>query len=150
VAVQTFRASKTSFAAQSVEGHQRLALEGDWRDEVRELGAGALFVPIGQPRARLVMALLEPKAPDSLAAWGEFSNAFEQKEYMESYVAEEVARAQLAADPALAQAFADKLRDDPAFAKDPQARLEFFARRHSSWDERFNLYPVLRTAKAPR
>ena len=150
IAVESFRASKTSFGAQSVEGHQRLALEGDWQAEVRELAAGALFVPIAQPKARLVMALLEPKAPDSLAAWGQFNNAFEQKEYMERYVAEEVARQQLAADPALAAAFAAKLRDDAAFAKDPDARLQFFARRHSSWDERFNLYPVLRTATAPR
>jgi hypothetical protein len=35
------------------------------------------------------MALLEPQAPDALAAWGRFNNAFEQKEYMEEYVAEE-------------------------------------------------------------
>ena len=78
------------------------------------------------------------------------NNAFEQKEYMEDYVAEEVARAQLAADPALAAEFARKIKEDPAFAKSPQARLGFFARRHSSWDERFNLYPILRTATIPR
>ncbi len=57
---------------------------------------------------------------------------------------------QLAADPALAAEFARKLQEDPEFAKDPDARLQFFARRHSSWDERFNLYPVLRTATVPR
>jgi hypothetical protein len=28
--------------------------------------------------------------------------------------------------------------------------LEFFYRRHSSWDERFNLYPVFRTANSPQ
>ena len=148
--VEAFRASKASFGAQSVEGHQRLMLEGDWKPETREIGAGALYVPIAQVKARLVMALFEPKAPDSLAAWGEFNNAFEQKEYMEDYVAEDVAREQLAADPALAAEFARKIQDDAAFAKDPQARLQFFARRHSSWDERFNLYPVLRTATVPR
>ena len=38
------------------------------------------------------MALLEPQAPDSLAAWGAFNNHFEGKEYMDSYVAEAVAR----------------------------------------------------------
>jgi len=108
-----------------------------------------LFVPIDQPAARLVMGLLEPQAPDSLAAWGEFNNAFEQKEYMEDYVAEEVARQQLVDDPALAAQFTAKLRDNPEFAKNPSARLQFFSRRHSSWDERFNLYPVLRTAAAP-
>jgi len=87
-----FRATSTSFSGASVEGHQRLKLEGAWATETRGVGTGALFVPIAQPKARLVMSLLEPKAPDSLAAWGELSNAFEQKEYMEAYVAEDVAR----------------------------------------------------------
>jgi hypothetical protein len=147
--VETFRADKVGFAPGSFESHQRLTLEGSWKAEPRALGKGALFVPIAQPKARLVMALLEPQAPDSLLAWGAFNNAFERKEYMEEYVAEDVAREQLAADPALAAQFAAKLANDPAFAKSAAARLEFFARRHASWDERLNLYPVLRTAVAP-
>jgi len=148
--LEVFRADKTAFAADSVEGHQRLTLEGGWKPEARDVEAGALFVPMSQPKARLVMALLEPQAPDALAAWGEFNNAFERKEYMEAYVAEDVARAMLAKDRKLKAAFEQKLKDDPAFAKDPAARLEFFSRRHSSWDERFDLYPVLRTAVAPK
>jgi hypothetical protein len=112
------------------------------------VGGGALFVPIAQPRARLVMALLEPQAPDSLLQWGVFNNAFEAKEYMEAYVAEAVAREMLAADPALKLAFERRLRDDPAFAGDPSARLRFFHRRHPSWDERLDLYPVLRVDHA--
>jgi hypothetical protein len=60
-----------------------------------------------------------------------------------------VARAQLAADPALAAQFRQKLADEPEFAKNPRARLEFFARRHTSWDERLNLYPVMRVDVAP-
>ncbi|HWW04046.1 M14 family zinc carboxypeptidase [Collimonas sp.] len=148
-ALETFRATKTSFDPQSLESHQSLKLQGAWHSETRDLGAGALFVPIAQAKARLVMALLEPLAPDSLAAWGRFNNAFEKKEYMEAYVAEDVAREQLAADPALAAEFRTKLAADPEFAKDPAARLEFFARRHTSWDERYNLYPVMRTAVVP-
>jgi hypothetical protein len=66
---------------------------------------------------------------------------------MEEYVAEEVAREQLDADPALRAEFQKKLDTDPDFEKSPQKRLEFFARRHASWDERYNLYPVLRTAQ---
>jgi hypothetical protein len=51
---------------------------------------------------------------------------------------------------ALAAEFKRKLSDDPEFAKSPAARLEFFARRHPSWDERFNLYPVMRFAVTPK
>ncbi|MES2153098.1 MAG: M14 family metallopeptidase [Pseudomonadota bacterium] len=148
-AVETFRADKATFAGGSFESHQRLTVLGAWKNEPRPVTKGALFVPIAQPKARLVMAMLEPQGPDSLLAWGEFNNAFERKEYMEEYVAEDVAREQLAADPALAAEFKAKLESDPAFAKNGRARLEFFARRHASWDERFNLYPVMRIAVAP-
>jgi len=68
---------------------------------------------------------------------------------MEPYVAEEVARAMLAKDPALRARFEQKLRDDADFAANPRARLDFFYRLHPSWDERYNLYPVLRTARVP-
>jgi hypothetical protein len=148
-AVETFRANKVTFATSPNESHQRLTLEGAWKLEARDIRAGALFVSIAQPKARLVIELFEPKAPDSLVAWGEFNNAFEKKEYMEDYVAEEVARAQLKADPALAAQFQSKLAADPAFAGDPEARLEFFYRRSPSWDERLDLYPVMRVAAAP-
>ncbi|MBP6799318.1 MAG: peptidase M14, partial [Luteimonas sp.] len=76
--------------------------------------------------------------------------AFERKEYMEAYVAEAVAREMLAADPRLRAEFERRLREDQAFAADPSARLEFFHRRHASWDERLDLYPVLRTDSVPR
>jgi hypothetical protein len=147
--VGSFRARKVTLGTASFEGHQRAALDGAWGHELRSVGKGALFVPLAQPKARLVMALLEPQAPDSLAAWGFFNNAWEHKEYMEDYVAEEVARAQLAAEPGLAAEFQERLRSDPAFARSAHARLEFFARRHSSWDERYQLYPVLRLDVAP-
>ncbi|WP_372391024.1 M14 family metallopeptidase [Xanthomonas sp. NCPPB 3582] len=145
--VQSFRAEDTRFAARSNEGHQTVEVSGQWREERRAVPAGSLFVPIAQPKARLVMAMLEPQAPDSLLQWGFFNTAFERKEYMEAYVAEDVARDMLARDAGLKAQFEQRLANDTTFAADPQARLEFFARRHSSWDERYQLYPVLRTAQ---
>jgi hypothetical protein len=142
--VQTFRATQVKPAAGTFEARPAMSVEGAWSVERRDIGAGALFVPIAQPKARLVMSLLEPQAPDSLLAWGFFAAAFERKEYMEGYVVEGVARSMLATDPALKAQFEQRLRDDPAFAASPDARLDFFHRRHPSWDERFELYPVYR------
>jgi hypothetical protein len=113
-----------------------------------DVAPGTLFVPIAQPKARLVAALFEPKAPDSFVAWGLFNGAFERKEYMEAYVAEQVAREQLARDPALAREFEQRLLTDPAFVASPAARLEFFERRHPSWDARPETYPVYRVDAA--
>ena len=147
--VQAFNADKVAFAATPMEGHQRTTLSGAWTPASTDLGAGALFVPIAQPKARLLMAILEPQAPDSMAAWGLFNNSFERKEYMEGYVAEEQARLMLARDPALKAAFEQKLKDDPEFAKSPRARLDFFYRRHPAWDAGYDHYPVLRTDRVP-
>ena len=147
--VESFIADKTMLAATSVEGHQRATLAGDWKPESRDFRAGALFVPIAQPKARLVMNLLEPRAPDSLAAWGAFNNAFEQKEYMEDYVAEEQAEAMLAKDPALKAEFDKRLHEDADFAKSPGRRLDFFYRRHRAWDADTGRYPVVRLDRAP-
>ncbi len=145
VQAQTFMADSAKFAPNSVEGHQRVNLEGKWHNSTTDISAGSLYVPIAQAKARLVVNILEPLAPDSMAAWGDFNNAFEQKEYMEPYVAEEQARLMMARDPALKASFEKELRDDANFAKDPYARLNFFYLRHQAWDSGFNRYPVMRT-----
>lgn len=131
----------------------RVQLEGNWsaapESLVNSLAPGALFVPVGQPLGRLIVALFEPQAPDSLAAWGFFNACFEQKEHMEPYVAEQIAADMLARDATLREEFAARLKADAGFASNPSDRLEFFMRRHSSWDERYNLYPVLRLDVPP-
>lgn len=148
-AVQVFEADNVKFAPTPVEGHQRATVAGQWTSATVDVPAGTLFVPIAQPKARLLMTILEPQASDSMAAWGMFNNAFERKEYMEGYVAEEQARLMLARDPALKAAFEQKVKNDPDFAKSPRARLDFFYRRHPAWDAGYNRYPVLRTDVAP-
>jgi hypothetical protein len=136
------------FQPQSYEGHQPVALKGEWNREKQALPAGSLYVPVAQPGVLLVAHLLEPVGPDSLAAWGFFNTAFERKEYMEEYVLEPWARELLARDPAVKAAWEQRLKD-PAFAADPRARMQFFYERHPAYDARFNLYPVFRLDAAP-
>ena len=148
LALETFRATQASFDKPPFEGRSSPTLKGEWKAETREVPAGSLYVPLAQPKARLILALLEPLASDSFAEWGFFNGAFEQKEYMEPYVAEQVAREMLK-DPAVAQEFQRRLDSDDAFAHDPDARLDFFYRRSPSWDERRDLYPIYRVEQAP-
>jgi murein tripeptide amidase MpaA len=144
VRATVFRAREVQFSSAPFEGRMRAQLDGAWSEELVDIESGALFVPITQSLARLVAALFEPRAPDSFAAWGFFNACFEQKEQMEPYVAEQVAAQLLAAEPALREEFTAKLKADPYFAASPSDRLEFFLRRHVSWDQRYNLYPVMR------
>lgn len=142
---EVFRATGMRFASAPCEGRMPLTLQGNWEPSTQSLPAGSLFVPIAQPRARLVMTLLEPQAPDSLAAWGYFNAHFEHKEYVEPYVTEIFAQQMLEHDPVLADEFHRRLAQDPEFAAQPGARRAFFQRRHSSWDARFAMYPILRS-----
>lgn len=145
--VEVFRATEVRWAKQSSEGRVAVTAQGAWAAERRAVPAGSLWVPIAQPKARLVMALLEPLAPDSYVSWGFFNSAFERREYMEAYVAEQVGEEMLARDAAVRTEFERRLANDAEFRASPAARLEFFYQRHPAWDERFNLYPVLRVAE---
>lgn len=142
--VEEFRIARAQFSPEPFEGRQRVALSGEWQVAQRDVPAGSLFVPISQKHSRLTVALLEPQAPDSLAAWGFFNACFEQKEQIEPYVAEQIAKALFDSNTDLQAEFARKLKDDPGFAADPVARLDFFCRRHASFDDRRHLYPILR------
>jgi hypothetical protein len=146
--VEAFRAETVAFDP-PFEGRTRARLTGGWKRERLDLPVGSLFVPIAQPRARLALHMFEPTAPDSLVGWGFFNVAFERREYMEAYVAEEEARKMLEADPELRRTFEAKVASDAAFAKDPAARLDFFYRRHPAFDARWNLVPVYRVDATP-
>jgi hypothetical protein len=145
IKAEAFRATEVNFSAAPFEGRMRTQLTGAWHEEMYALEQGALFAPVAQPLARLLVALFEPRAPDSFAAWGLFNACFEQKEHMEAYVAEQIAQEMIDQDPRLATQFWSCCEQDAAFAASPAARLEFFLRRHASWDTRYNLYPVRRT-----
>jgi hypothetical protein len=71
------------------------------------------------------------------------NRAFEQKEYMENYVAEDVALEMLK-KPEIKREFEAKLKADPEFAKNSDKRFDYFYRKHSSWDTRFNRYPIFK------
>jgi len=147
--VEVLRATRVTRPAGTFEGHGTLTLEGTWAREQRTMAAGSLFVPVAQPKARLLIKLLEPRDPDSFASWGFFNTAFERREYMEAYVAETVASEMLAKDPQLKREFERRLSEEAEFARSPAARLEFFYQRHPAWDANFNLYPVVRVATPP-
>ncbi|MBS2037793.1 peptidase M14 [bacterium] len=145
--LEAFRADSADFGKRSFEGRQQLTVKGQWRTENQTLAPGSLWVPIAQPNSRLLLALLEPTAPDSLLSWGFFNGYFEQKEYMEEYVAERVGQEMMAQRPDIAAEFLQKLANEPEFAQNPRARLDFFYRHHPSYDQKFNLYPVFRSAE---
>ncbi|SET80938.1 M14 family zinc carboxypeptidase [Stigmatella erecta] len=146
--VEVFRATDIQRRPQTFEGRAVLNVQGEWKPGTQPLPAGTLYVPVAQRGVEVLAHLLEPLAPDSLLTWGFFNAHFEQKEYIEEYVLEPYAQELLAKDATVKAAWEQRLKE-PAFAADPQARIQFFAGRHPSFDARFNLYPVFRTATPP-
>jgi Zinc carboxypeptidase len=147
IQAEGYQLDHPQWGSQPFEGHLMLrtfTLKDVPSHEV-ELPAGSVIVPLDQPAANVVINLLEPQAPDSLLRWGFLNAMFETKEYAEPRVLEKLARDMLARDPALKTEFEQRLHDDPTFAADPGARLEFFFER-SPWyaAQRVGDYPVLR------
>jgi hypothetical protein len=96
---------------------------------------------MNQENARIAIHWLEPDSPDSAMFWGFFNAIFEQKEYSESYIMEDIATEMLARDENLRKEFAEKLKDEK-FAGNPRARMRFFYVRSPFYDKRIGIYPV--------
>ena len=119
---------------------------------LRERGtfpAGSVVVPLAQTSAKVALNLLEPQAPDSVVAWGFFNAIFEQKEYAENYILEQLAREMMSKNPQLRSEFENRLASDANFASSPSERLQFFYQRSHYWDPQMNLYPVGRVTHHP-
>ena len=129
------------------EGH--IPLTASYRHTARTetYPAGSVRVPSDQPLGLLAAAMLEAESPDSLLAWNFYPEILMRTEYIEGYVIAPLAERMLAADPKLKAAFQAKLKADPKFAADRDARLGWFYERTSYYDERFLLYPVGRELK---
>ena len=142
----SYQLDHPQWAGKPFEGHLMLRdfTVAPVRREV-ELPIGSVIVPMDQRAANVAIELLEPQAPDSLLHWGYLNAIFEPKEYGEPRVLEKLARDMMAKDPGLKAQFEQKLKDDPAFARDANARLTFFFQR-SPWytTQAVGAYPVLR------
>ncbi|MEJ2048913.1 MAG: hypothetical protein P8Y60_03560, partial [Calditrichota bacterium] len=140
--VSSYKFSDIKWPGKSYEGRQQPGFEITPIEEIRKYPKGTPVVLLNQRANRVIVNLLEPKAPDSFISWGFWNGIFERKEYAEDYVLEKLAREMLERDPALKIEFEKKLTEDKSFASNPEARLNFFYKRSPYWDHTLNLYPV--------
>jgi hypothetical protein len=142
VEVESYRFTNVRWPDGPFEGRHMPRFDVEKTVETRVFPPGPAVVPVSQLRSKVILNLLEPEAPDSLAHWGFFNAIFEEKEYAEHYVLEALAREMMDNDPAIGQEFHQLLTLDPEFAASPSARLRFFYKRSPYWDPQMNLYPV--------
>lgn len=70
-----YRLTGVRVAERLFQGHAMVSLSGGWEEAETPIPAGAVFIDLRQPLARLVPILLEPDSTDSLATWGFFNRA---------------------------------------------------------------------------
>jgi hypothetical protein len=124
------------------EGHVPLEAKIVHERRRETMPTGSVRVPADQPLGLLAAFLLEPESEDGVLAWNMAPAMLARTEYIEGYAIAPLADRMLASDPKLKAEFDAKLAADPAFAKDPTARLQWFYARTPYYDERYLLYPV--------
>jgi hypothetical protein len=142
IEVETYRFTNVVWPDGPFEGRHMPRFDVERSMETRMFPAGSVVLSLDHPSAKVILNLLEPEAPDSLARWGFFNAIFEEKEYAEHYVLEALARQMMADNPALRREFEERLSSDEEFAASPSERLRFFYKRSPYWDPQMNLYPV--------
>ena len=153
-----------AYEPNSFQGRQRTTVKGQWTEEQSSVRAGALFVPIHQPKGLLVAHLLEPSAPDSLSSWGLFNTAYEVSDYVAGHRELELARWMYHQDPKILEIYGEaiyqqlpqwrkiyeeRLANEPGFLEDTEARMDFWMNRLPSQDPQRNLYPIYRVNQSP-
>jgi murein tripeptide amidase MpaA len=147
---ETYRFTSTKFAANASEGHVMLTVEPRIVKEKIFIPAGSYWIPMKQRRARLILSMLEPNAPDSLAAWGLLDSVFEgggrggRGGGVGEYLSEPIARRMMTDHPELRKQFEEKLASDQKFAADPRARLEWWFEQSKYQPEDSGRYPIVR------
>jgi len=110
-----------------------------------DVPAGSWWVPLHQQRARLIMALLHPAAPDALIRIGFASPIFQATGHIGAnpYLSVPIANKVAEEHPELLQDFEAKVKSEPTFSADPQARINWWTSRSNYQPSAVNRYPVL-------
>lgn len=145
--VETYRFINPKWSQYPYEGRFTLAIDYTVQREKIDFRKGDIIVYTSQPKAKIIAHMLEPKSPTSLVSWGFYNNwARPSTEFWIRLNYMEVkGREMLAKDPALKAEFENKKATDPAFAKDPNAILQFFMSKvRKNVEPNVNRYPVAR------
>jgi hypothetical protein len=148
--VESYRFRNPRWREHPYEGRHSLSVAADPIQERRSFMPGTVVIPTDQPAMRVAVQLLEPRTEDGFVGWGFFDAIFEQKEYFEADVMEQVGERMLAADSVLNAEFRRLLAADSAFSANPRARLAWLYQRSPYADRWHNVYPVGRFSGTER
>jgi len=147
IVVEQYRINDFKTTSTPYEGHY-LHYDTDVVREMKDVKfrAGDFLVPLDQEGVKYLLETLEPEAIDSYFNWNFFDAILGQKEYYSAYVFEDTAAKLLKENKDLKSAFDKEKINNPKFAADGKAQLDWVY-KHSNYYEKSHLrYPVFRIA----
>jgi hypothetical protein len=105
---------------------------------------GDFMVSTQQPGVRYLLETLEPAAVDSFFNWNFFDAILQQKEGFSPYVWEDMAVKFLNENPAIKKEFEAKKRNEPEFAKNWYAQLDWIHKKSPHYEKSHLRYPIVR------
>jgi hypothetical protein len=144
VIVEKYKFNDVKFSKWPYEGRFIPSFHYDIIVDTVKVNKGDFRIKTNQRALGMIAHLLEPKANDSFIKWGFMNIIFERKEYFEPYSMEPIAEKMYNESEELRDEFNDCLESDSTFAKSAWQRLNFFYERSPYYDEKHNIYPILR------
>ncbi len=143
VEVTEMEAFDYKFNPQPFEGRQMVTSHFTTHKKQVKLPKHTVRVATDQDLGRLAVALLDPRAPDSLFAWGYFNSIFQRTEYIESYALIPLAKQLFSTNKNLQIEFENKKKNEPKFVKDQKSQMQWIYKHSAYYDKHFLKYPVL-------
>jgi hypothetical protein len=107
---------------------------------------GDYSVETQQPGLRYLLETLEPTATDSFFNWNYFDTILQQKEGFSPYVWEEKAQEFLELHPEVKKLFEEKKSNDPGFAQNWYAQLDWIHKQSPNYEQSHLRYPIVRVS----
>ncbi|MCP5062089.1 MAG: hypothetical protein GY936_06455 [Ignavibacteriae bacterium] len=108
------------------------------------MAAGQVLVSTNQRSLGMIAYLLEPKSRESFVKWGMMNIIFERKEYFENYSMEPIAQNMYDESKIIRDEFEKELNENKEIVNNPRERLNFFYKKSLYYDQKHNVYPILR------
>lgn len=148
IEVESYRIADYKTAKNAYEGHYTHSNTQvvSTKTKIKFLKGDYIFFT-QQAGVKYLLETLEPEAVDSFFNWNFFDTILQQKEGYSDYVFEDTAAEYLKNHPELQVQLAQKMKEDKAFADNPEAQLDWVYKNSPLYEKAHLQYPVYRISE---
>jgi hypothetical protein len=145
ISVEGYRIADYKTASNAYEGHYlHRNTKVTTEQSNKAFAKGDYVVSTQQKGVKYLLETLEPEGIDSFFNWNFFDTMLQQKEGYSDYVFEDTAAQLLKDNPAIKAALEQKKNTDAAFAKSPEAQLDWIYKNSVYYEKAHMQYPIYR------